>query len=138
MNYRTTDWVAAVREATSGRGVDIVLDMVGGDYVARNLEMLAVEGRLVQIAFLKSSKVELDLMQVMRRRLTITGSTLRPRSPEEKGAIARQLAEHVWPLLENGIGPAGDPCRVPARAGGRRRISMMEESRHIGKIVLTL
>ena len=74
--------------------------MVGGDYVARNLDVLAVEGRLVQIAFLKSSQVELDLMQVMRRRLTITGSTLRPRSPEEKGAIARQLAEQVWPLFE--------------------------------------
>ena len=102
MNYRTTDWVQAFSDATSGRGVDIVLDMVGGDYVARNLDALAIEGRLVQIAFLKSSTVELDLMQVMRRRLTITGSTLRPRSPEEKGAIARQLAEHVWPLIESG------------------------------------
>src|SRR5687768_12333393 len=84
VNYRTTDWVQVLRDATDIRGVDIVLDMVGGDYVARNLDVLAVEGRLVQIAFLKSSKVELDLMKVMRNRLTITGSTLRPRSAEEK------------------------------------------------------
>jgi putative PIG3 family NAD(P)H quinone oxidoreductase len=102
INYRTTEWVSAFKDATSGRGVDVVLDMVGGEYVARNLDVLAIEGRLVQIAFLKSSRVELDLMQVMRRRLTVTGSTLRPRPPEEKGAIARQLAEHVWPLLDNG------------------------------------
>ena len=81
LNYRTTDWVAACRDATAGRGVDLVLDIVGGDYVARNLDVLAFDGRLVQIAFLQSSTVELDLMQVMRRRLTITGSTLRPRSP---------------------------------------------------------
>jgi putative PIG3 family NAD(P)H quinone oxidoreductase len=137
VNYRTTDWVAAVRDATNGRGVDIVLDMVGGDYVARNLETLAVEGRLVQIAFLKSSKVELDLMQVMRRRLTLTGSTLRPRSPEEKGAIARQLAEHVWPLLENGSVRPVIHAELPLeQAADAHR--MMEESRHIGKIVLTL
>jgi NADPH2:quinone reductase len=101
-NYRTVDWVQAVKDVTENRGVDLVLDMVGGDYVARNLDVLAMDGRLVQIAFLKSSKVELDLMQVMRRRLTITGSTLRPRSPEEKGAIARELAAHVWPLFESG------------------------------------
>ena len=137
LNYRTTDWVRAVREATNNRGVDLVLDIVGGDYVTRNLEVLAVEGRLVQIAFLKSSKVELDLMQVMRRRLTITGSTLRPRSPEEKGAIARQLAEHVWPLLENGSVRPVIHAEFPLeRAGDAHR--MMEESQHIGKIVLTI
>lgn len=136
-NYRTVDWVGAARDATSGRGVDIVLDIVGGDYVARNLDVLAVEGRLVQIAFLKSSKVELDLMQVMRRRLTITGSTLRPRSPEEKGAIARQLAEHVWPLLENGtVKPVIHATFSLERAGEAHQ--MMEQSTHIGKIVLTV
>ena len=135
LNYRTTDWVSAVRDITTGRGVDVVLDMVGGDYVARNLAALAVEGRLVQIAFLKSSKVELDLMVVMRRRLTITGSTLRPRSPEEKGAIARQLAEHVWPLLENGSVRPVIHAEFPLeRAGDAHR--MMEDSQHIGKIVL--
>jgi putative PIG3 family NAD(P)H quinone oxidoreductase len=135
VNYRTTDWVQAFRDATAGRGVDVVLDIVGGDYVARNLDVLAVEGRLVQIAFLKSSKVELDLMQVMRRRLTITGSTLRPRSPEEKGTIARQLAEHVWPLFESGAIKPVIHAQFPfERAAEAHR--MMEESQHIGKIVL--
>ena len=137
INYRTTDWVHAVRHATSDRGVDVVLDIVGGDYVARNLDALAPEGRLVQIAFLKSSKVELDLMQVMRRRLTITGSTLRPRSPEEKGAIARQLADKVWPLFEAGtIKPVIHAVFPLDRAADAHR--MMEESQHIGKIVLTV
>lgn len=136
-NYRTTDWVQTFREATAGRGVDLVLDIVGGDYVARNLEVLAVDGRLVQIAFLKSSKVEIDLMQVMRRRLTITGSTLRPRSPEEKGAIAGQLATQVWPLLEAGAVKPVIHAEFPLeRAADAHR--MMEESRHIGKIVLTV
>jgi putative PIG3 family NAD(P)H quinone oxidoreductase len=137
VNYRTTDWVESFRRATAGRGVDVVLDIVGGDYVMRNLDVLAVEGRLVQIAFLKSSKVELDLMQVMRRRLTITGSTLRPRSPEEKGAIARQLAEKVWPLFEAGTIKPVIHAEFPIeRAAEAHR--MMEESRHIGKIVLVV
>lgn len=136
-NYRTIDWVAALREATGGRGVDVVLDIVGGDYVARNLDALAVEGRLVQIAFLKSAKVEIDLMQVMRRRLTITGSTLRPRTVEEKGAIARQLAEKVWPLLEDGrVKPVVHAEFPLAQAADAHR--MMEASEHIGKIVLVV
>jgi putative PIG3 family NAD(P)H quinone oxidoreductase len=137
VNYRTTDWVRAFREATGQRGVDLVLDIVGGEYVARNLDVLAVDGRLVQIAFLASSKVELDLMQVMRRRLTITGSTLRPRSPEEKGAIARQLADKVWPLFEEGrIRPVIHAEFPLAQAAEAHR--MMEGSQHIGKIVLTV
>jgi len=136
-NYRTTDWVQTFRQATANRGLDLVLDIVGGDYVARNLEVLATEGRLVQIAFLKSSRVELDLMQVMRRRLTITGSTLRPRSPEEKGAIAGQLAEKVWPLFEAGSVKPVIHAEFPLdRAADAHR--MMEESQHIGKIVLTV
>jgi NADPH:quinone reductase len=137
VDYNVVDWVEAVREATGGRGVDAVLDIVGGSYVSRNLDALAVEGRLLQIAFLKSSKVELDLMQVMRRRLTITGSTLRPRTPEEKGVIARQLREHVWPLLEQGtVAPVIHATFPLERAADAHR--MMEESRHIGKIVLTV
>jgi putative PIG3 family NAD(P)H quinone oxidoreductase len=137
VNYRTTDWVAAFREATGGRGIEVILDIVGGDYVSRNLDLLAVEGRLVQIAFLKSSKVELDLMQVMRRRLTITGSTLRPRSPEEKGHIARALHEHVWPLIESGVVKPIIHARFPLeRAGDAHRL--MESSEHVGKIVLTV
>jgi putative PIG3 family NAD(P)H quinone oxidoreductase len=135
VNYRTGDWAEAIQKATGGRGVDVVLDIVGGDYVTRNLDVLATEGRLVQIAFLKSSKVELDLMQVMRRRLTITGSTLRPRTPEEKGAIARALATHVWPLIEAGVVKPVIHAEFPLeRAADAHR--MMEESQHIGKIVL--
>jgi NADPH:quinone reductase len=137
VNYRTTDFVQACRHATGDRGVDLVLDIVGGEYVSRNLDVLALEGRLVQIAFLQSSKVELDLMQVMRRRLTITGSTLRPRSPEEKGAIARQLSEKVWPLFEAGTVKPVIHAQFPLeRAADAHR--MMEESQHIGKIVLTV
>jgi NADPH2:quinone reductase len=137
VNYRTTDWVAVFKDATGGRGVDIILDMVGGDYVARNLDLLATEGRLVQIAFLKSSTIELDLMQLMRRRLTITGSTLRPRTPEEKGTIARALAEKVWPLMEQGRVKPVIHARFPLdRAADAHRL--MESSTHIGKILLTL
>jgi NADPH:quinone reductase len=136
-NYRSVDWVQAVKEATDDRGVELVLDMVGGDYVSRNLDVLAIDGRLVQIAFLQSSKVELDLMQVMRRRLTITGSTLRPRSPEEKGAIARELTAHVWPLFETGVIKPVIHAEFPLeRAADAHR--MMETSQHVGKIVLTV
>jgi NADPH:quinone reductase len=137
IDYRSTDWVAAVKSATEGRGVDVVLDMVGGDYVGRNLELLAIDGRLVQIAFLKSSVVEIDLMQVMRRRLTITGSTLRPRTPAEKGAIARALEMHVWPLIERrAVAPVIHTVLPLAEAAEAHRL--MESSRHIGKIVLRI
>jgi NADPH:quinone reductase len=137
VNYRSGDWVAAGKQATDGRGVDLVLDIVGGDYVSRNLDVLAKDGRLVQIAFLKSSRVELDLMQLMRRRLTITGSTLRPRTPEEKGAIARELATHVWPLFESGAVKPVVHAEFPLeRAADAHRL--MESSEHIGKIVLTV
>jgi NADPH:quinone reductase len=137
VNYRTTDWVAACKEITSGRGVDLILDMVGGDYVTRNLDLLAVEGRLVQIAFLKTAKVELDLMQVMRRRLTITGSTLRPRSPEEKGQIARALEQKVWPLIEEGRVKPIVHARFPLERAADAH-AMMEASEHIGKILLVV
>jgi putative PIG3 family NAD(P)H quinone oxidoreductase len=137
VNYRSTDWVAACKEATSGRGVDVILDMVGGDYVTRNLDLLAVDGRLVQIAFLKTSKVELDLMQVMRRRLTITGSTLRPRSPEEKGQIARALEQKVWPLIEDGRVKPIVHARFPLERAADAH-AMMEAGEHIGKILLVV
>lgn len=134
-NYRTTDWVQSMREATGGRGADVVLDMVGGDYTARNLDALATEGRLVQIAFLKSSRVELDLMQVMRRRLWITGSTLRPRTPAEKGAIARELEAQVWPLLATRrIAPVIDTVFPLAEVAEAHR--RMEGGAHVGKLVL--
>jgi putative PIG3 family NAD(P)H quinone oxidoreductase len=137
VNYREEDFVPAVRQATGGRGADVVLDMVGGDYVPRNCAALAVEGRLVQIAFLKGSPVELDLMTLMQKRLTVTGSTLRPRSVDEKGAIARALREHVWPLLERGaVRPVIFETFPLERAADAHRL--MESSRHIGKIVLTV
>ncbi|MCC7033119.1 MAG: NAD(P)H-quinone oxidoreductase [Acidobacteria bacterium] len=134
-NYRTTDWVQSMREATGGRGADVVLDMVGGEYTARNLDALATEGRLVQIAFLKSSRVELDLMQVMRRRLWITGSTLRPRTPAEKGAIARELEAEVWPLLAmRRVAPVIDTVFPLAEVAEAHR--RMEGGAHVGKLVL--
>jgi len=134
-NYRTEDWVAAARHATGGRGVDLVLDMVGGDYISRNLDLLVVEGRLVQIAFLKSPKAELDFSVMMRKRQWITGSTLRPRSPAEKGAIARELLSHVWPLLEQGtVAPVIHQTFPLADAAAAHR--MMEAGTHIGKLVL--
>jgi putative PIG3 family NAD(P)H quinone oxidoreductase len=135
VNYREGDWAAALRDANGGAGVNVVLDMVGGDYTSRNLDLLADDGRLVQIAFLKSSTTELDLMPVMRRRLTITGSTLRPQSVAAKGAIARALEARVWPLLAAGAVRPVIHAVVPlARAADAHR--MMEEGRHIGKIVL--
>jgi NADPH:quinone reductase-like Zn-dependent oxidoreductase len=100
IDYRKEDFVEIVKDRTDGRGVDLILDMVGGDYVARNLKSLALEGRLVQIAFLKGSKVELDLMPIMLKRQFLTGSTLRPRSPAQKGAIAAALKTRVRPPLD--------------------------------------
>jgi NADPH:quinone reductase-like Zn-dependent oxidoreductase len=124
-------------EATGGRGADVILDMVGGDYTPRNVQCLAIEGRLVQIAFLKGSKVELDLMPVLHKRLTITGSTLRPRPVAKKGAIARALRENVWPLLERGeVRPVIFKTFPLEQAAEAHRL--MESSRHIGKIVLTV
>jgi putative PIG3 family NAD(P)H quinone oxidoreductase len=135
INYKTEDFVAAVRQATAGEGVDVVLDMVGGDYTARNLKALAQEGRLVQIAFLKSPLVSLDLSAVMRRRLWITGSTLRPRTPAEKGAIAAAVEAHVWPLLAaRRVRPLVAAVFPLERAADAH--ALMESSTHIGKIVL--
>jgi putative PIG3 family NAD(P)H quinone oxidoreductase len=137
LNYKTTDWATTFKEATNGNGVELILDMVGGDYVARNLDLLAIDGRLVQIAFLKTSRVELDLMQVMRRRLTITGSTLRPRTAAEKGVIARALIEHVWPLLDAGTVKPIIHTTLPLEDAAEAH-RMMEAGEHIGKIVLTI
>ena len=134
-NYRTTDWVAEARRATNGRGVDVILDIVGGDYMSRNLDLLAVEGRLLQIAFLKHAKAELDFSVMMRKRAWITGSTLRPRTPAEKGVIARDLHEHVWPLLTQGVVAPVIHATFPlAQASEAHRL--METSSHIGKLIL--
>jgi putative PIG3 family NAD(P)H quinone oxidoreductase len=137
VNYHQEDFLPAVKEATGGRGVDVILDMVGGDYTPRNVECLAVEGRLVQIAFLRGSKVDLDLRAVMQKRLTVTGSTLRARGVEEKGAIARALREQVWPLIEDGrVRPPVHATFPLERAADAHRL--MESGAHIGKIVLVV
>lgn len=137
VNYRTDDFVAAVRDFTGGKGVDVILDMVGGDYVARNMEALAIEGRLVNIAFLGGSRVDLDLRPIMSKRLAITGSTLRPISAERKAAIATALRERIWPLIEAGrIKPVVHATFPLAQAAEAHRL--MESSTHIGKIMLTV
>jgi NADPH2:quinone reductase len=136
-NYRTQDWSEEVRAATGGKGVDVILDMVGGDYVPKELRCLADEGRLVFIAFLRGPKTELDINQVMQRRLSITGSTLRPRSAEFKGAIAKSLRSRIWPLIEAGkIRPQVYRTFPLEQAAEAHRL--MESSEHIGKLVLTL
>jgi NADPH2:quinone reductase len=136
-NYKTQDWSAEVRAATGGKGVNVILDMVGGDYVPRELKCLAEEGRLVFIAYLRGPKTELDIDTVMRRRLTITGSTLRPRSAEFKGSIARNLREKIWPLIEAGrIKP--QVFKTFPLEGAADAHALMESSQHIGKIVLTV
>ena len=135
-NYRTQDWSAEVLAATGGKGVDVILDMVGGDYVPRELKCMAEEGRLVFIAYLRGAKTELNIDVVMRRRLTITGSTLRPRPVEFKAALARKLRERIWPLIEAGrIKPAIYKTFPLEQAAEAHRL--MESSQHIGKIVLT-
>jgi putative PIG3 family NAD(P)H quinone oxidoreductase len=137
INYRDSDFVEVIKELTQGRGVDVILDMVGGDYVQRNLSALALEGRLVQIAFLRGARVELNLTPVMLKRLTLTGSTLRARPVAEKAAIARALRERVWPLLEAGkIKPVIYRTFPLTEAAAAHRL--MESNRHIGKIVLTV
>jgi putative PIG3 family NAD(P)H quinone oxidoreductase len=135
MNYHDEDFVPIVREATQGRGVDVILDMVGGDYVQRNLNVLAMEGRLVQIAFLRGAKVEVNLAPIMMKRLTFTGSTLRVRSVEDKASIARGLRERVWPLLEQGrVKPVIHRVYALEEAASAHRL--MESEQHIGKIIL--
>lgn len=135
INYRDEDFVAAVRDATNGRGVDVVLDMVGAEYFPRNLEALAIEGRLVEIATQRGAKVELNLQTVMQRRLTITGSTLRARSIDEKGRVAAGVREHVWPLIESGKVRPHIFRTFPLREAAAAH-RLMESSAHIGKIVL--
>ena len=135
INYRDADFVAAVRELTGGDGVDVILDMVGGGYFARNIEALALEGRLVEIATLQGVKAELNIQTIMHRRLTITGSTLRPRPVADKAAIAAELWQHVWPLLESGTVKPVVHATFPLRhAADAHRV--MESSAHIGKLLL--
>lgn len=137
INYKTQPFAKELKTLTEGRGVDVILDMVGADYVQDNLDCAAEDGRIVQIAFLKGSRVQLDLMPVMLKRLTLTGSTLRPRKPEFKAHLARELEQKVWPLLESGavkividkVFPFGEAAEAHRH---------MEASAHMGKIVLQL
>jgi NADPH2:quinone reductase len=135
INYRDEDFVEAVRETTGGHGADVILDMVGGDYIERNLRAAALEGRIVQIAFLKGSKVELDLMRLMLRRLTLTGSTLRAQLAETKARMARAIEQRVWPLIAEGKVKAviDSSFKLEDAVGAHRRI---DDPEHIGKIVL--
>jgi NADPH2:quinone reductase len=134
-NYREVDFVEGVREATGGRGVDVVLDIIGGDYVMRNIDALTTDGRLVQIGLQGGSAAHVDLRALLTRRLTITASTLRARSAAEKGAIAEAVLDKVWPLLESGaVRPIVDSTFPLQSAADAHRL--LESSRHIGKIVL--
>lgn len=136
INYRTTDFAEAARQFTGGRGVDVILDMVAGDYVAREVTALAEDGRLVIIAVQGGVKAQFDAGLVLRRRLTVTGSTLRPRPVAFKGVVAAALRERVWPLIASGrirpvlhsVLPAADAAQAHA---------LMESNQHVGKIVLT-
>jgi putative PIG3 family NAD(P)H quinone oxidoreductase len=137
INYKRSDFVAVVSELTSGRGVNLVLDMVGGDYLERNLAALASDGRLVQIGLHGGSRSNIDLRTVMQRRLTLTGSTLRTRSVAEKGAIARELEKHVWPLLAAGaVKPVINRTLPLEQAAEAHRL--LEAGEVIGKLVLTV
>jgi NADPH2:quinone reductase len=135
INYRTQDFVAEVARITGKRGVDVVLDMVGGDYIEKNLKCLALEGRLVIIAFLRGSRVEVDWRHVMLKRLTVTGSTLRASPLARKVELARALRQNVWPLLESGEVKTV-VHRVYPLAEAAAAHALMESSAHIGKIVL--
>lgn len=137
INYRTEDFLAIVKEETAGVGVNVILDMVAGKYLSKNIDSLADDGRLLIIALMGGAKAELDLAQVLRRRLHITGSTLRPRSIEFKAEIARALRSKVWPLLENAVIKPVVHQVFPLAEASKAHV-MMEASQHMGKLVLAL
>jgi NADPH2:quinone reductase len=136
IDYRTEDFVAIVREATDGRGVDVILDIIGGSYLARNIEAAAVEGRIVLIATMGGTRAELKLVPIMQKRLTLTGSTLRSRSVAQKAAVAAAVRENIWPLLTAGRARPVIYKTFPLTEASEAH-RLMESSSHIGKIVLT-
>lgn len=137
INYRSQDWKEAIKEATDGKGVDVILDMVGGDYIQSNIDSLAFDGRLAIIAYLQGSKREVDFIKVLGKRLTISGSTLRPQPISKKAEIAANLQNHVWPLLTSGkVAPVLFKTFTLEQASDAH--SLMESSDHIGKIILTM
>jgi len=137
VNYRSEDFVAATKTATDGKGAEVILDMVGGDYIARNYEAAGVDGRIVQIAFQGSSRANVDFLRIMLKRLTHTGSTLRARSVADKAAIARAIEANVWPLIAAGKVKPVIYRTFPLREASAAH-ALMETSTHIGKIVLTV
>jgi NADPH:quinone reductase-like Zn-dependent oxidoreductase len=137
INYQTEDFVAVLKDLTGGRGIDVILDMVGAPYFERNLDLLATEGRLLQIAVLLGARAEINLIRLLRNRLTVTGSVLRARTVEEKGAIAVALERKVWPLLESGRVRPVIHARFPlTQAADAHRL--MDSGSHVGKILLTV
>jgi NADPH2:quinone reductase len=135
VNYNEKDFVAEIRDRTEGAGIDVILDMVGGDYTGRNLRLLRDRGRISQIYFLKGSEVTIDLGEIMRKQLVLTGGTLRPRTAVEKGALSDALRQHVWPLVESGAIRPVIHAELPlAEAAAAHRL--MEADKHIGKIML--
>ncbi|MHA1546072.1 MAG: NAD(P)H-quinone oxidoreductase [Alphaproteobacteria bacterium] len=137
IDYNTQDFVAVTKELTDGHGVDLILDMVGGDYIERNFAAAAIEGRITQIAFLRGSQADVDFLGLLVKRLTLVGSTLRPRSVAQKAQIARELEDKVWPLLDAGtVAPVIDKTFALAEAA--KAHAHMEAGTHIGKIILTV
>jgi putative PIG3 family NAD(P)H quinone oxidoreductase len=137
INYRKDDFVVALLDLTGGRGIDVILDMVGAPYFSRNIDLLATEGRLLQIAVMHGAKAEINLVRLLRQRLTVTGSVLRARTVEEKGAISRAVEHEVWPLVEAGrIRPIVYATFALQKAAEAHRL--MESGSHIGKILLTV
>lgn len=137
INYHQQDFVKVLKEVTDGKGVDVILDIVGGDYVARNLELAAKDGRVVSLSFINGSRVEIDMMHIMLKRLIVTGSTLRPRSAEAKASIAKKLRAQIWPLIESRKIKPLIAARFPLENAAESHI-LMESSKHIGKIILTV
>jgi NADPH2:quinone reductase len=137
VNYHEQDYVKVLKEATDGQGVDVILDMVGGDYVARNLELAAKDGRIVSLSFIKGSRVQIDMIHILLKRLIITGSTLRPQSSEAKAGIAESLRTKIWPLIESGKIKPFIAARFALEDAAESH-KLMESSKHIGKIILTV
>jgi NADPH2:quinone reductase len=137
VNYHEQDYVKVLKEATDGQGVDVILDMVGGDYVARNLELAAKDGRIVSLSFIKGSRVQIDMIHILLKRLIITGSTLRPLSSEAKAGIAEKLYAKIWPLIENREIKPLIAARFPLEDAAESH-RLIESSKHIGKIILTV
>ena len=137
INYHQQDYVEVIQTTTGGKGVDVILDMVGGDYVDRNFKAASLGGRIVNIAFMRGSRVEVDMLPVLFKRLIVTGSALRPRSASEKAAIAQKLRQNIWPLIEGGDIKPLIAARFPLKDAPEAH-RLMESGKHIGKIILAV